>query len=89
MMRVKSVNSFARPKRQSGRPLRIRNIRPRKFRLAVTLTEWWELSHNERVSIDPDAFKANATVCHHCRNKFAADQMRYPIMTSVEEHPLG
>jgi hypothetical protein len=47
--------------------------------------DWfWGLSRNERVAIDPNAFKADATVCHHCRNRFAAGQMRYPIMTDVD-----
>jgi hypothetical protein len=48
--------------------------------------DWfWGLSHNGILQVDPDAFTANARVCHFCRNPFAADQMRYPIMTDVEE----
>ena len=42
------------------------------------------LSRNDRCSIDPDAFTPNAGVCHHCRNTFAADQTRYPIMTDLD-----
>lgn len=30
--------------------------------------------------------KANPSVCHHCREKFAVGQMRYPIRTEVEEY---
>jgi hypothetical protein len=52
--------------------------------------DWFRgLSRNDCVSIDPDAFKADARVCHHCRNPFAAHQTRYPIMTDVENIGIG
>jgi hypothetical protein len=47
--------------------------------------DWfWGLTYNERIAIDADAFKADPTVCHHCRNRFAVGQMRYPIMTMID-----
>ncbi len=47
--------------------------------------DWfWGLTHNERLAADPNAYRADATVCHWCRNKFMARQMRYPVMTNVD-----
>jgi hypothetical protein len=41
-------------------------------------------SRNATYNDCPDAFKANAAVCHHCRSAFVEKQVRCPIMTDIE-----
>jgi hypothetical protein len=47
----------------------------------VTDTRYF--SEEISTSRNADPYQADATACHHCKDKFSQGQMRYPIMTGV------